>query len=209
MSRQPRDINLEFMRALDGILLGSGILGAIIILQMWFPVTSRFFIRYIYLIPVFIIMRASFAIPAEKYQADKWIKVTGRFRFFAFALLALSPFWGWWSNSPENSYLQINCMLLLLVAMLYVYNFVSLAVIAGKESDLKAFEIFARITRIAIIYMMIAPLIALFFSITYTRSSSWALIVFLIAHKTLIISIGTIPLFMAIFILLRWRHQTS
>jgi hypothetical protein len=198
--------NLKCLRALDGILLGSLILLPLGILHNLLATVPFIFAKYAYIVPLIIIYKATYRIPFDTYKHREWKRVLRRLRFFAAGVLALSPFWGWWDSAPGNIYIQINIALLILFSILYIYNLVTLSIVSAKESKWPAFAIFAKLTRVVIIYIMITPACAFLFAITYisNSNSTWSIIIILLKYQDIIIPLIMTPLFMAALILILW-----
>ncbi len=201
------DTNINLLRALDGILLGGLFLMILILMQLWLPTPPLLIAKFLYIIPLFIICRAVFKIPSTAYPNRAWKIVLKRIRFFSAATVALSPFWAWWKNFPYNPYLRINVVLLALAAMLTIYNFVNLSIISKKKNPQTFMLIFSRITRFAILYIIIAPFITFIIAAYYTENYSWSIIILFLTYKKIIISIAILPVFMTAFILMRWRKK--
>lgn len=207
MNQTKNDTDLNLARALDGILLGGSIFTVIILLQIWLPAPPLFIAKFLYIMPLFVICRAILKIPPDAHQHREWNVVLNRLKFFSVVTIALSPFWAWWKYSIDTTYLRINVTLLILAAMLCIYNFTTLSVIAEKDNPHRFMQIFSRITRFAVIYIMIAPFIAFLFTAYYTQNSSWSILIFCLTYQKIIISIGILPVFMTAFILMRWRQK--
>ena len=202
-SSKQKDITL--LRALDGILLGASILTVIIILQVWLPTPPLFLLKFVYILPLVVICRSIYQIPVNLDNPEEWTPILRRLRFFASMMCALSPFWGWWLIAKENMYLRVNVFLLLLSAILCIYNLVTLYIVSGKSKKNSFMNIFSRLTRVAIIYIMITPFVTIALSTWYIQNSNWSIITLCLKYKDIILSIGVLPVFMSAFILMRWR----
>lgn len=196
---------LILLRALDGIILGATILTAIMIIQSWLPAPPLFLLKFIYILPLFVICRSIYQIPLNLYKRDEWNTVLRRLRFFAFTMIALSPFWEWWMESKDNLYFRINVFMLILSTILCIYNLVTLYIVAHKKEKKSFMNIFSRLTRLTIIYIMITPFITFAFSTWYIQNSTWSIITLCLKYKDLLFSIGILPFFMSAFIIMRWR----
>ena len=197
--------NLKLLRALDGIILGGSILTVIIMLQIWLPPPPLFLLKFVYILPLFVICRSIYQIPRNMYNSEEWGPVLRRLRFFAFMMTALSPFWEWWLESKDNLYLRVNLFLLILSAILCIYNLVTLYIVSEKSQNNRFMNIFSRLTRVAIIYIMLTPFITFAFTVWYIENSTWSIISLCFKYRDIILPIGISPIFMTAFILMRWR----
>jgi len=199
--------NLKCVRALDGILLGIILVIPIITFQNILLTIPSTLIKYIIIVPAFIIFRSSFRIPNGLYTVKAWRNHLRRMRFFITGSLALSPFWSWWNQALENSYLILNIGFLLLFSMLYIYNLVSLSSVSATEKGNRKFANFAKLTRLWVIYIMIAPFLAFLLTTWFTDKTCWEIVIFQIQNQKLILPFFLIPLFMTIFVILQWRRK--
>ena len=207
MNHSEKVIDLKCLRALDNILLGIFLLIPIAVFYGWISTISFVLFKYIYIVPMIIICHATFAIPKDIHKNNEWVMVLKRLRFFSAGVVALSPFWGWCHTVTGNIYIFTNVIFLILFSMLYIYNFVTLVVISAKEHGWLGFMLFAKLTRLTIIYIIIAPLVAFIFTTWYMKNSLWSIIIFFIEYQNLILPFILIPLLMANFILIQWRRK--
>ena len=200
---------LKCLRALDGILLGILLLIPLILLQNLLSIIPSVLIKYFFIVPVFIIFISSFKIPYDYHNRKDWKNVLRRIRFFITGSLALSPFWAWWNQAVDNSYLLINILILLLFAMLYIYNLVTLSLVSAIANEWKRFANLAKLTRLAIMYITIAPLFSFLVTVCFVKNTCWEIIIFIFQNQRLILPFLIIPLLMSIFLILQWRKKLS
>ena len=204
-----RDGTVPTLRALDAMLWGSCLFIPLILMNAFLLSVVMPYSRYLYILPLLIIVRASFRIPMTFYDSGEWRGGLRRLRILGCCALALSPFWAWWGASPDSRYLFANVAALLLTLFVFMHNFVSLAAVAAKLSGWTNFQQYAKFTKMAVVYIMIAPVLAFVIAAWQTNNSNWELMFFIFGTKKLLLPIVGLPSIMSLHTLVYWRQNLS
>lgn len=205
----PVDTSITTLRALDGIMWGSCLFIPLILMNGFILSVTMPYSRYLYILPLFIIVKSTFGIPMRHHDSEEWRSVLWRLRILGCVALGLSPFWAWWGAAPESRYLFANVAALLLSLFLFMHNFVTLASITAKLSGWLNFFQYTKFTRMAVIYIMIAPVLAFFIAAWHTNNGNWELMFFIFGTKTLLLPIVGLPSIMSLHTLVYWRQSLS
>jgi hypothetical protein len=203
------DTTIRTLRALDGIMWGSCLFIPLILTNSFLLSVTMPYSRFLYVLPLFIIARSTLKIPMNHHDSEEWRTVLWRLRILSCVVLALSPFWAWWNAAPESRYLFANVALLLLSLFIYMYNFVTLASVTAKLSDWSHFLQYTKFTRMAVIYIMIAPVLAFIIAGWHANNSNWELMFFIFGTKKLLLPIVGLPTIMSLHTLVYWRQSLS
>jgi len=171
--------DLQLVRAFD--LISIGMLMEIVILYgnrpfMAMPVP---FIKFVYVAPLALILWGIFRIPSGLILSPDWSNTLWRLRWSSVLTIGMSPFWGWWNAAQNNSYCIINVGFLCLVAFLGLFNLAGLGRVLAVSRQRPWLLWLSRLTRLTIIYGMIAPLLAVFLIAWYRNHSGQVIFVFL------------------------------
>ncbi|NOY74752.1 MAG: hypothetical protein GXP32_03050 [Kiritimatiellaeota bacterium] len=203
------DTTIGTLRALDAIMWGSCLFIPLILINSFILSVAMPYSRYLYILPLFIIVKSAFKIPMRHHASEEWRSALWRLRATGCVVLAFSPFWAWWDAAPESRYLFANVAGLLLTLFVFIHNFVTLASITAKLSGWPNFFQYTKFTRMAIIYIMIAPVLAFFIAAWHTNTSNWELMFFIFGTKTLLLPIVGLPVVMSLHTLVYWRQTLS
>jgi hypothetical protein len=203
--KQPHINEVKCIRALDGLISGS----CMIILFLFF---SRLLIalpiliaKYLYLIPVLFSFITIMNIPKKLHTGEKWISALGRLRLFAFIALGVSPFWAWWHYNLNVSYFLINNGIFVFSLVLCLYNMISIVSASAEEYGYEWFFVFTRFARLALIYILIAPILAFFVTIWLGQNGGKEIIIVLLQIQGWDLFVFGVPFALAMYIMWHWR----
>ena len=196
---------IKCVRTLDGLISGTFMAAVFMFFSpmlMSLPVTL---IRYLYLIPILFVFIIIFTIPKHLHKTEKWYDALGRLRLFAFISLGLAPFWFWWHSSMNNPYLMINVCIFIFAQVMTLYNMMALVSAAAEDDGYTWFLLFTRFSRLVLIYLLIAPLLALFITICLGFIKEIDIFILLFNLKSWDIIIFGVPLGLTLYALWQWR----
>lgn len=203
--KTPHIKEIKCIRALDGLISGAFMVALFMFFSpmlMTFPITI---IRYFYLIPILFVFIVIFTIPQKLHKTEKWRQALGRLRLFAFLTLGFAPFWVWWHNSPNTPYFLTNIACFIFCQVLCMYNMISMVSSAAEDDGNEWFFLFTRFARLALIYVLIAPILAFFFTVWLGFNGGRDIFLVLFQLKGWDIVVFGVPFALTIYILWHWR----
>ena len=205
MDKRPHINEIRCIRVLDGLISGASIVFISLIFSRQLLTIPIAAIKYFYLVPVLFVFITIMNIPKNLHSGKKWINALGRLRLFAFITLGFSPFWIWWHFNLNSSYFLINTGIFLFAQILCLYNMISIAAAAANEDDNKVFFLFCRFARLALIYAMIAPILALFLTVWLGQNNGGEVVIILYQIQGWNIIVLGLPFLLTIYVLWHWR----
>lgn len=199
--------NLRLLRAFDYIFFGFLILFFLIGFKSLIYTIPIFYIHYLYLLPTFFILFHVYKISPEGFTLLEWEKTLLRLKGSAVITTFLSPFWAWWHNAVNSLYCLVNLALLCISASVFLFNLVGLIIVITKEKNLRGLGWWAKTTRLAIIYMMIAPVAAFFITAWFGKNSGNDIFLFLSRMERWKLLIFCSPVFMTLGLVWKLRHN--
>jgi hypothetical protein len=184
MNEAPADelfirLDLDLARTFDRFT--AGLAGIILILYANpFLAMSQFpYARFLYLFPVWF-TAASVLNLNPRYLADTaWEKAVWRIRWSAIAMAGLAPFWAWWQVALDSRFCIVNLALLCFSLFLFLFNLVGAGRILAEKWGEPWLALSARFTRMAVIYLLIAPVMAFFVTVWYGNNSGHDILSFM------------------------------
>lgn len=202
-------LNLRLLRTFDYIFFGFLILLFLIAFRSVIYTIPVLYIRYLYLLPTFFILFHIYKISPEGFTLLEWEKTLLRLKWSAFITAFLSPFWAWWHDAVNSLYCLVNLALLCISASIFLFNLVGLIIVITKEKNLRRLGWWAKTTRLAIIYMMIAPVAAFFITAWFGKNSGNDIFLFLNRLERWKLLIFCSPVFMTIGLVWRLRQNSQ
>ncbi len=191
---------LRLARAFDRFTIG--LLGIFLALYAnpFLTVMSAPYARYLYLLPVWFTALVPVHLAPADLPAPEWAKTLRRLRWSALALAGLAPFWGWWQSALNSRYCLLNVGFLCLALFIYLYHLMGLARIIAEARAQGWLAHFARVTRMAIVYLLIAPVLAFFLVAWYENNSGHDILVFVDKLNPWKRHVLTAPILLAIMV---------
>lgn len=203
---KPHVYEVKCIRALDGLISGS-------FMVLLFLFTSRILIalpisiaKYLYLIPVLFSFITIMHIPKAMHSGENWLNALGRLRLFAFIALGVSPFWAWWHHNLNSSFFLINNGAFIFCLILCLYNMISIASSSAEEYGYEWFFVFTRFSRLALIYILIAPVLAFFVTVWLSQNGGKEIVIVLIQIQGWDLIVFGIPFILTMYIMWQWRQ---
>lgn len=204
--KKPHVYEVKCIRALDGLISGS----FMVLLFLWI---SRILVslpisiaKYLYLIPVLFTYITIMSIPKALHSGENWLSSLGRLRIFALIALGVSPFWAWWFNNLNISYFLINNGIFIFCLVLCLYNMISIASASAEEYGIEWFFVFTRFSRLALIYILIAPVLAFFVTVWLAQNGGKEIVIVLMQIQGWDLIIFGIPFSLTMYIMWQWRQ---
>jgi len=205
MEKQTHIYEVKCVRALDGLISGAAMI-------FFFLFSSRILItlpisiaKYLYLIPVLFSFITIMNIPKKLHSSEKWLNALGRLRLFAFIALGISPFWIWWHYNLNSGYFLINNGIFVFSLVLCLYNMISIVSASAEEYAYEWFFVFTRFARLALIYILIAPVMAFFVTVWLGQNGGGEIIIILLQIQGWDLIIFGVPFALTIYIMWHWR----
>jgi len=188
--------------------LGIGLLLALLAFQGYhllglLPLTWA---RFLYLVPLGYAAAATLLLRPDCYSRPEWPAAVWWVRWSALLMAGLAPFWGWWQLLPDSRYCLVNTALFCLVGQLFLFQVVSSGRIVAEADGHPRLAWFCRITRLAVIYLLLAPALALILTVGYEQNSGlevWYLLGRLSAWQQLILAT---PVMLTVAVCWRLSH---
>lgn len=203
--KNPHILEIKCIRALDGLISGIFLVALFMFfspLLISLPITI---IRYFYLVPILFVFIVIFTIPKRLHKTEKWFSALGRLRLFAFVTLGLSPFWIWWHSNLNNPYFLANIAFFVFSQIMCLYNMISMVSAAAEDDGNERFFLFTRFSRLTVIYVLIAPVLAFFITVWLGKNGGRDIFLVLFQIKGWDIVVFGIPFALTIYILWHWR----
>ena len=199
---------IKGIHSFNGIIAGTLAVFALLLLNRLMITLPLKLGKYFYLLPLILVFISTMTIPADLNESLNWQQVLRRLRFFSFSTIALSPFWIWWQYLPYSLYCSVNAILLLLSALLYIYNLANLATLAAADYNRKSrFAVVTGIIRLLVLYSMLSPAIAFLISMYWSGNNGKEIIIFLFRIRKIYSFIFGVPLCLTIFAIWYWKRQ--
>lgn len=191
---------LRLARAFDRFTIG--LLGILLALHAnpFLTVMPAAYARYLYLLPVWFAALATLHLSSADLPEQEWPKALRRLRWSALAMAGLAPFWGWWQAALNSRYCLFNVGLLCLALVIFLYHLVGSARILAAARGQDWLIHLARVTRLAIVYLLIAPFLAFFLVAWYENSSGHDILLFVDKLSPWKRHVLTAPILLAIMV---------
>jgi len=165
------DQSLRLARAFDRFTLG--LLGIVLALAAnpFLALLPSPHARYLYLLPTWYAALASLHLGAADLPGREWAATVWWLRWSALALAGLAPFWGWWQAALESRYCLFNVGLFALALFLFLYHLMGVARLLALARGQDWLAQLARLARMAAVYLLMAPTLALFLVAWYGNNS--------------------------------------
>jgi hypothetical protein len=199
--------NFEFLRAIDAIIIGIVSLSCLLNFKYMTDILPIPFIQYIYLIPVILIFRGVRSLPRTGFKLLQYGKELERLNWAASALLLLAPFLHWWLRNTEDSFLLYNFLCLCMITSVFLVYLSNLANVISKEDNLLGICRLSRITRFAALYLMLAPVLALFVTVTFGKCSGVDIFYFFIRLENWKLFVFLFPVVLSLIVLIQLRFE--
>lgn len=197
----------EFSRALDTVIIGIILLSCLLNFKFMTDVLPIPFIQYVYLIPVILIFKGVMSFPGNGFKLFQYSKALERLAWSASALLFLSPFLHWWTRDTDSLYLLYNFLLLCMMSSVFLVYLSNLAHAISREDNLVWSCRLSRLTRFSALYLMLAPVLALFVTVTFGKCSGQDIFYFFIRLEDWKLMIFFFPVILTLIVLIQIRFE--
>ena len=204
--KTPHIDEVKCIRALDGLISGSCMIILLLFISRMLITLPILIAKYFYLIPVLFSFITIMRIPKKLHSGEKWLSALGRLRLFAFVALGVSPFWVWWNNNLNSNYFLFNNGIFIFSLILCLYNMISIVSASAEEYAYEWFFVFTRFARMALIYVLIAPVMAFFFTVWLSQQGGKEIIIILFQIQGWDLIIFGVPFALTMYILWQWRQ---
>jgi hypothetical protein len=198
---------LGFLRGLDAIIIGIVLLACLLNFKYVTDILPIPFIQYIYLIPVILIFMGARSFPVTGFKLFQYGKALERLTLSAAALLLLSPFLHWWLRDTDSQFLLYNFLVLCMMSSVFLVYLSNLVHAISKEDNLIWLCRLSRITRFSALYLMLAPVLALFATVTFGRCSGRDIFWFFIQFEEWKLFVFFFPVILSLIILIQLRFE--
>ena len=198
---------LEFFRAIDTIIAGIVLLACLLNFKYMTDILPIPFVQYIYLIPVLFIFRGGLSFPGTGFKLFQYGKALERLIWSVSALLLLSPFLHWWMRNADSLYLLYNFLFLCMLSSIFLVYLSNLSHAISKEDNLVWMCRLARITRFSALYLMLAPVLALFVTVAFGKSSGQDIFWFFIRLEKWKLLVFLSPVVLSLIVLIQLRFE--
>lgn len=196
---------LEFSKALDTVIMGIILLSCLLNFKFMTDVLPIPFIQYVYLIPVTIIFKGVMSFPESGFKLFQYSKALERLAWSASALLFLSPFLHWWMRDTDSLYLLYNFLLLCMMSSVFLVYLSNLAHAISKEDNMIWSCRLSRIARFSALYLMLAPVLALFVTVTFGKCAGQDIFYFFIRLEDWKLMVFFSPVILTLIVLMHIR----
>lgn len=197
----------DFLSALDAIILGIIILACLLNFKYMLDILPIPFIQYVYIIPVLLIFMGVRRFPKTGFKLFLYGKALQRLTWSAAVLLFLSPFLHWWMRDTDSLYLLYNFMFLSMVSSVFLVYLSNLVHAISKEDNLPWTGRLSRITRFSALYLMLAPALALFVTVTFGKCSGQDIFYFFFRLENWKLLVFFFPAILSVVALIQLRFE--
>ncbi len=198
---------LGFLRGLDTIIAGIILLACLLNFKYMTDILPIPFIQYVYLIPVILIFKGVLSFPGTGFKLFQYGRALERLTLSASALLLLSPFLHWWLRNTDSPFLLYNFLFLCMMSSVFLVYLSNLAHAISKEDNLPWTGRLSRITRFSALYLMLAPVLALFVTVTFGRCSGMDIFYFFIRLEEWKLLVFLFPVILSLILLIQLRFE--
>ena len=198
---------LEFFRALDITIAGIIFLACLLNFKYITDILPIPFIQYIYILPVLLIFTGVLSFPVSGFKLFQYGKAHERLIWSASALLFLSPFLNWWIQYADSPYLLYNFLFLCMMSSVFLVYLSNMAHAISKEDNLIWMCRLSRITRFSVLYLMLAPVLALFVTVFFGKSSGRDILWFFIQLEKWKLLVFFFPVVLSLIVLIQLRFE--
>lgn len=198
---------IEFFRALDTTIAGIILLACLLNFKYITDILPIPFVQYIYLIPVLLIFKGVFSFPASGFKLFQYSKALERLIWSASALLLFSPFLNWWMQCTDSSYLLYNFLFLCMISSVFLVYLANMVYAISKEDNLIWICRLSRITRFSALYLMLAPVLALFVTVFFGKSSGRDILWFFVRLEKWKLLVFFFPVVLSLIVLIQLRFE--
>ncbi len=199
--------NFEFLRALDTVVTGIILLACLLNFKYITDILPIPLVQYIYLVPVLIIFKGVLGFPGTGFKLFQYGKARERLVWSAAALLFFSPFLHWWMRNADSLYLLYNFLFSCMLASVFLVYLSNLAFAMSKEDNLIWTCRLSRMTRFSILYLMLAPVLALFTTVTFGKCSGQDIFHFFIGLENWKLLVFLFPVILSLIVLIQLRFE--
>ncbi|GEM_PF-4062278 len=197
---------IRFFRAIDCIIAGIIMLICLLSLKRMFDVLPVPFIQYFYVIAAYLIFYGAMWFPQSGFKLFLYNKSLMALKWSSFVVLLLSPFLHWWSQDPERTYLLMNFMGLCIASAIMIVCISNLAYAVAREDNLILISWMSRISRLAALYLMLAPVIAFFVTVIFGKCSGQDIFLFIVKVERWQLLIFLFPVVLSLATLMQLRY---
>lgn len=198
--------NVMFFRALDNISYGIILLIFLLSFKDMLDALPIPFVEYFYIIPTYMIFSGVMHFPEKGFKLFLYKKALFRLTVGALAMFLLSPFLHWWSQDTNSSYLLFNFLLLCLSGAFFITSLSNLFYAVSKEENLVWILRISRLTRLASLYLMMAPLLAFFVTVLFGKCTGQDILLFVVRLEKWELLLFLFPVLLAMVMLLQLRY---
>ena len=198
---------LGFLRGFDTIIIGIILLACLLNFKYMTDILPIPFIQYIYLIPVILIFKGVLSFPGTGFKLFQYGKALERLTLSASVLLLLSPFLHWWLQNSDSPFLLYNFLVLCMMSSVFLVYLSNLANAISKEDNLIWICRLSRITRFSALYLMLAPVLALFVTVTFGKCSGVDIFYFFIRLENWKLFVFLFPVVLTLTVLIKLRFE--
>ncbi len=196
-----------FLKGLDAIISGIILLACLLNFKYITDVLPIPFIQYVYLIPVILIFKGVLSFPETGFKLFQYGKARERLTLTASVLLLLSPFLHWWLRNTDRPFLLYNFLFLCMMSSVFLVYLSNLVYAISKEDNLIWTCRLSRVTRFSALYLMLAPVLALFVTVTFGRCSGMDIFYFFIRLEEWKLLVFLFPAILSVIVLIQLRIE--
>ena len=199
--------NLGFLIGLDTIIIGIILLAGLLNFKYMTDILPIPFIQYVYLVPVILIFKGVLSFPGAGFKLFQYGKARERLILSASVLLLLSPFLHWWLRNTDSPFLLYNFLGLCMMSSVFLVYLSNLAHAMSKEDNLVWSCRLSRITRFSALYLMLAPVLALFVTVTFGKCSGQDIFYFFVQLENWKLLVFLFPVILSLIVLIQLRIE--
>lgn len=172
-------LDLSLARTFDRFTAGLAGIVLVLYANVFLAASQVPYVRFLYLIPIWFAAAGVLSLHPGYLVDVAWEKAVWRIRWSAIAMAGLAPFWAWWQVALNSRYCIVNLGLLCFSFFLFLFNLVGACRILAERRGEPRLALLARFTRMAIVYLLIAPVMAFFVTVWYGNNSGHDILLFM------------------------------
>ena len=159
MQPRPFAVQLSVIRSLDGLLYSW--VAVLVVAAYLLSGAGPWAVPLgVLSLPVFLLAWSAFSLPLAYPGAPRWAQSVQGLRLCCLSFAALSPLGLWWFENPYNYYFLVNAVLALAAAVISLFHVLLLLLDLAAVEGHTGLEIECRLVRWLLIYLVVAPLLA-------------------------------------------------
>ncbi|MCX6983493.1 MAG: hypothetical protein NT118_01905, partial [Lentisphaerae bacterium] len=113
----------------------------------------------------------------------------------------------WWLRNADSPFLLYNFLVLCMISSVFLVYLSNLVHAISKEDNLVWICRLSRITRFSVLYLMLAPVLALFATVTFGKCSGQDIFWFFIQFEEWKLLVFFSPVILSLIILIQLRFE--